>query len=168
MSNPNFRQCTHHLYFFSPFFTKINCIYRLNMILLHFPKAQIMSSHAIRNNLWLIYFFQARRRHWPWGPLESPMGELLWQIKKPTQALETWAGLLLRLFLGLKNITTLKHGLSIVRTFNRVINHVPPLLPLGRPQLLIQCCSILSDAPFYIILLKNNGQKKSAAIVTEK
>ena len=49
--------------FFSPFFTKINCIYRLNMILLHFPKAQIMSSHAIRNNLWLIYFFQARRRH---------------------------------------------------------------------------------------------------------
>ena len=60
---PIFVNSTHHLYFFSPFFTKINCIYRLNMILLHFPKAQIMSSHAIRNNLWLIYFFQARRRH---------------------------------------------------------------------------------------------------------
>ena len=120
------------------------------MILLHFPKAQIMSSHAIRNNLWLIYFFQARRRHWPWGPLESPMGELLWQIKKTTQALETWAGLQLRLFLGLKNITTLKHGLSIVRTFNRVINHVPPLLPLGRPQLLIHCCSSYTEWCFLL------------------
>ena len=104
-------------------------------------------------------FFSSKTSSLTMRAIRVPHGRTSLADKKTTQALETWAGLLLRLFLGLKNITTLKHGLSIVRTFNRVINHVPPLLPLGRPQLLIQCCSILSDAPFYIILLKNNGQK---------
>ena len=73
---------------FFPFFTKINCIYRLNMILLHFPKANYVKSRYTEQPLAYL-FFSSKTSSLTMRAIRVPHGRTSLADKKTTQALET-------------------------------------------------------------------------------